>query len=59
MLWSDSPYFVFGKSQVGRLHSKSRILRLVPRRSTFLPHKGDYYRPLALQHNAADLAGRP
>jgi hypothetical protein len=35
------------------LRSLPRILRLVPRRSTFQPHKGDYCRPLALQYKAA------
>ena len=43
MLWNDSPFFVFCKAKEGRIHSKSRILRLVPRRSTFLPHKGWQY----------------
>jgi len=52
MLWSDSPFFVFGKSQVGRLHSKSRILRLVPRSNTRATHKVWQYPPPSQNHSA-------
>jgi len=53
MLWSDSPFFVFCKAKVGRLRSKSRIFLLVPRRSTFLPHKGWQYDQPPQNHSAS------